>query len=106
MVDDEIRLASGDKIDEEKKDNEPSGTSVSSLVTSDGTYASQSIFSSTVWVSSNVIPKSKLSFTFHVILTFSVRRKRTKPGRRCDSTLWMAISLLVPPLVLLWQNWL
>lgn len=48
MVDDEIRLASGDKIDEEKKDNESSGTSGSSLVTSDGTYASQSIFSSTV----------------------------------------------------------
>lgn len=48
MVDDEIRLASGDKSDEEKKNTETAGTSASNLVTSDGTYASQSIFSTTV----------------------------------------------------------
>lgn len=49
MVEDEIRLASGEKTDEEKKSSESSGTSSSStLVTSDGTYASQSIFSSNV----------------------------------------------------------
>lgn len=45
-----MRLASGDKP-EEKSGGEGGTTTVSTLVTSDGTYATQSVFSANVYVS-------------------------------------------------------
>lgn len=49
-MEEELKLASGDKIEEEKNANEHGGSSGSSLVTSDGTYATQSVFSTTAYV--------------------------------------------------------
>ncbi|XKL64186.1 hypothetical protein PGB90_004272 [Kerria lacca] len=52
MVDDEIRVQSGDKTDEEIK-TETGIASGTSLITSDGTYASQSIFSTNIITKKN-----------------------------------------------------
>ena len=46
LVEDERRLAAGDKAEaENKNENNLPAVSVSTLVTSDGTYATQSVFS-------------------------------------------------------------
>lgn len=48
MVEEELRLASGDKLESEMKDEKANPNVASTFVTSDGTYASQSAFSSTM----------------------------------------------------------
>lgn len=54
LVEEELRLASGDQTDDEKN-NDTSGASVSTLVTSDGTYATQSVFSANVVQKKNTV---------------------------------------------------